>query len=114
METAFLWLAASSLLFVVIVGVMLVLGSWRLLRLERIEPSGDDDLPKISVVVAARNEERDIEAGVLSVNSNSSVYQEIPFGGFKRSGFGRDLGMEAMRLYTEVKNVFIALPPAES
>ncbi len=53
---------------------------------------------------------RDIESGVLSVNSNSSVYQEIPFGGFKRSGFGRDLGMEAMRLYTEVKNVFVHVP----
>ena len=53
---------------------------------------------------------RDIESGVLSVNSNGSVYQEIPFGGFKRSGFGRDLGMEAMRLYTEVKNVFVHVP----
>jgi len=50
---------------------------------------------------------RAVEAGVLSVNTNSSVYQEAPFGGFKRSGFGRDLGFEAMRLYTEVKNVFI-------
>ncbi len=50
---------------------------------------------------------RALEAGVLSVNTNSSVYQEAPFGGFKRSGFGRDLGFEAMRLYTEVKNVFI-------
>ncbi len=52
---------------------------------------------------------RAVETGVLSVNTNSSVYQEAPFGGFKQSGFGRDLGMEAMRLYTEVKNVFIAV-----
>ena len=52
-----------------------------------------------------------IESGVLSVNTNSSVYIEAPFGGFKRSGFGRELGMEALRLYTEVKNIFIAVPP---
>jgi len=50
---------------------------------------------------------RAVEIGVLSVNTNSSVYQEAPFGGFKRSGFGRDLGLDAMRLYTETKNVFI-------
>ncbi|MGD9648346.1 MAG: aldehyde dehydrogenase [Pirellulales bacterium] len=50
---------------------------------------------------------RAVETGVLSVNTNSSVYQEAPFGGFKRSGFGRDLGLDAMRLYTETKNVFI-------
>ncbi len=50
-----------------------------------------------------------LETGVLSVNTNSSVFVEAPFGGFKRSGFGRDLGIEAMGLYTEVKNVFISL-----
>lgn len=55
---------------------------------------------------------RAVESGVLSVNTNSSVHQEAPFGGFKRSGFGRDLGMEAMRLYTEVKNVFVKTPAA--
>jgi betaine-aldehyde dehydrogenase len=53
---------------------------------------------------------REVESGVLSVNCNTSVYQEIPFGGFKQSGFGRDLGMEAMRLYTELKNVFVHVP----
>lgn len=57
---------------------------------------------------------RSVESGVLSVNTNSSVYQEAPFGGFKRSGFGRDLGMEAMRLYTEVKNVFVKVPALET
>lgn len=50
---------------------------------------------------------RMVETGVMSVNTNSSVYQEAPFGGFKQSGFGRDLGVEAMQLYTEIKNVFI-------
>ena len=53
---------------------------------------------------------RAVRTGVLGVNTVSSVFQEAPFGGFKRSGFGRDLGMNAMQLYTEVKNVFIALP----
>ncbi|MCB9555444.1 MAG: aldehyde dehydrogenase [Deltaproteobacteria bacterium] len=52
---------------------------------------------------------RAVESGVLSVNTNSSVHQEAPFGGFKRSGFGRDLGVEAMQLYTELKNVYIDL-----
>lgn len=52
---------------------------------------------------------RAVECGVMGVNTNSSVFIEAPFGGFKQSGFGRDLGMEAMRLYTEVKNVFISL-----
>jgi acyl-CoA reductase-like NAD-dependent aldehyde dehydrogenase len=50
-----------------------------------------------------------IEAGVLSINSNSSVHTEAPFGGYKRSGIGRELGMHALELYTEVKNVFVDL-----
>lgn len=49
-----------------------------------------------------------VESGVLSVNSHSSVHVEAPFGGFKMSGIGRDLGMNAMEGYTELKNVFIA------
>ncbi len=52
---------------------------------------------------------RAIRTGVISVNSNHSVHQEAPFGGVKMSGFGRELGMNALELYTEVKNVFIAL-----
>jgi betaine-aldehyde dehydrogenase len=51
---------------------------------------------------------RAVESGVLSVNSHSSVHVEAPFGGFKQSGLGRDLGMAAMEGYTELKNVFIA------
>ncbi len=51
---------------------------------------------------------RAIRSGVVSVNSNHSVHQEAPFGGMKMSGFGRELGMQALELYTEVKNVFIA------
>jgi acyl-CoA reductase-like NAD-dependent aldehyde dehydrogenase len=50
-----------------------------------------------------------VRAGVLSVNSNASVHTEAPFGGYKMSGVGRELGMHAMELYTEVKNVFVNL-----
>ena len=49
---------------------------------------------------------RAIDTGVLSINSNSSVRPSTPFGGFKKSGFGRELGMHAMDGYSEVKNVF--------
>ena len=51
---------------------------------------------------------RAIETGVLSINSNSSVRVTTPFGGFKQSGFGRELGPNALDHYTEVKNVFYA------
>jgi acyl-CoA reductase-like NAD-dependent aldehyde dehydrogenase len=51
---------------------------------------------------------RGIEAGVLSVNSNTSVRVQTPFGGFKQSGFGRELGMHALDAYSEVKNVFLS------
>jgi betaine-aldehyde dehydrogenase len=50
-----------------------------------------------------------IQAGVLSINSNSSVHTEAPFGGYKMSGIGRELGMAAIDLYTETKNIFIDL-----
>jgi acyl-CoA reductase-like NAD-dependent aldehyde dehydrogenase len=50
-----------------------------------------------------------MESGVISVNSNSSVHTEAPFGGYKMSGNGRELGMHALDLYTEVKNVFVDL-----
>jgi acyl-CoA reductase-like NAD-dependent aldehyde dehydrogenase len=51
---------------------------------------------------------RGIDAGVLSVNSNTSVRVSTPFGGFKQSGFGRELGMHALDGYSEVKNVYLA------
>jgi acyl-CoA reductase-like NAD-dependent aldehyde dehydrogenase len=49
-----------------------------------------------------------VESGVLSVNSHSSVHTEAPFGGYKQSGLGRDLGMTALEGYTELKNIYIA------
>jgi betaine-aldehyde dehydrogenase len=49
-----------------------------------------------------------IESGVISVNSHSSVHVEAPFGGFKQSGLGRDLGLSALEGYTELKNIYIA------
>jgi betaine-aldehyde dehydrogenase len=51
---------------------------------------------------------RAIESGVLSVNSNTSVRVATPFGGFKQSGFGRELGMQALGGYSETKNVYIS------
>jgi betaine-aldehyde dehydrogenase len=51
---------------------------------------------------------RAIETGVLSINSNSSVRVSTPFGGFKQSGIGRELGPDALDYYSEIKNVFYA------
>ena len=51
---------------------------------------------------------RGVEAGNLSVNSHSSVRYSTPFGGFKQSGIGRELGPDALDAFTEVKNVFIS------
>ncbi len=51
---------------------------------------------------------RAIEAGTLSINSNTSVRVATPFGGFKQSGVGRELGPHALDYYTELKNVFLA------
>jgi acyl-CoA reductase-like NAD-dependent aldehyde dehydrogenase len=51
---------------------------------------------------------RAVEAGNLSVNSNGSVRVQTSFGGMKQSGFGRELGLEALDAYTDVKNVFLS------
>jgi len=51
---------------------------------------------------------RGVETGALSVNSNSSVRYSTPFGGFKRSGLGRELGPDALLGFSEEKNVFIS------
>jgi acyl-CoA reductase-like NAD-dependent aldehyde dehydrogenase len=51
---------------------------------------------------------RAIDAGVLSINSNTSVRVATPFGGFKQSGYGRELGPHALDAYTEVKSIFYA------
>jgi acyl-CoA reductase-like NAD-dependent aldehyde dehydrogenase len=51
---------------------------------------------------------RALDTGVLSINANTSVRVQTPFGGFKQSGFGRELGMHALEGYSEVKNVFMA------
>jgi betaine-aldehyde dehydrogenase len=49
---------------------------------------------------------RAIDSGVLSINANTSVRVQTPFGGFKQSGFGRELGLHALDGYSEVKNVY--------
>ena len=51
---------------------------------------------------------RAVEAGNLSVNSNSSVRVQTSFGGMKQSGFGRELGLEALASYSDIKNVFVS------
>ncbi len=51
---------------------------------------------------------RGVRAGNLSVNSNHSVHTELPFGGYKQSGIGREAGMHAAELYTELKSVFFS------
>jgi betaine-aldehyde dehydrogenase len=51
---------------------------------------------------------RALECGVLSINSNTSVRVATPFGGFKQSGYGRELGPRALDAYTEVKSIFYA------
>ena len=51
---------------------------------------------------------RRVQTGVLSVNSSSSVYLEAPFGGYKASGVGRELGMKALDQYSEIKTVYLS------
>ena len=52
---------------------------------------------------------RAVETGVLSINSNTSVRVATPFGGFKQSGYGRELGPHALDAYTEVKSIFYSV-----
>jgi acyl-CoA reductase-like NAD-dependent aldehyde dehydrogenase len=51
---------------------------------------------------------RALESGAISINSNNSVRVTTPFGGFKQSGIGRELGPHALEHYTELKNVFLS------
>ncbi len=51
---------------------------------------------------------RAIDTGVLSINANTSVRVSTPFGGFKQSGYGRELGPHALEAYTELKTIFYA------
>jgi betaine-aldehyde dehydrogenase len=51
---------------------------------------------------------RALETGVLSINSNTSVRVATPFGGFKQSGYGRELGPHALDAYTELKTIYYA------
>jgi len=50
----------------------------------------------------------DLETGVLSVNTHSSVHLEAPFGGMKQSGSGRELGMAGLEAFSELRNIYIA------
>jgi acyl-CoA reductase-like NAD-dependent aldehyde dehydrogenase len=50
-----------------------------------------------------------VRSGVISINCNSSVHAEAPFGGYKMSGLGRENGMHAFEEYTQIKNVYVDL-----
>jgi betaine-aldehyde dehydrogenase len=52
---------------------------------------------------------RRVRTGTLSINTNHGIHMEAPFGGYKQSGIGRELGMYGLKLYTEVKNVYVDL-----
>jgi len=52
---------------------------------------------------------RRVRTGTLSINTNNAIYVEAPFGGYRQSGIGRELGRYGLELYTEVKNVYIQL-----
>jgi betaine-aldehyde dehydrogenase len=51
---------------------------------------------------------RAVETGVISINSSSSVHKELPFGGVKQSGIGKELSPAALEHYTELKSVFLS------
>jgi acyl-CoA reductase-like NAD-dependent aldehyde dehydrogenase len=51
---------------------------------------------------------RAVDTGVLSINANTSVRVSTPFGGFKQSGYGRELGPHALEAYSEVKTIYYA------
>jgi len=52
---------------------------------------------------------RDLKAGTIWINTYNALDTASPFGGFKQSGFGRELGVHALELYTQVKSVWINL-----
>ena len=52
---------------------------------------------------------RRVRTGMLSINTNYGIHFEAPFGGFRQSGIGRELGMYGLELYTEVKNIYVEL-----
>ncbi len=83
-------------------------GEERAVRLANATPYGLSGSIWTSDVGRALRVARAVEAGNLSVNSHSSVRYWTPFGGFKQSGLGRELGPDALAAFTETKNVFIA------
>jgi acyl-CoA reductase-like NAD-dependent aldehyde dehydrogenase len=79
--------------------------------LQVLEPATETvlaEIPRAGAHEADAAVARAIDAGVLSINSNTSVRVSTPFGGFKQSGVGRELGPHALDHYTEVKSVYYA------
>jgi succinate-semialdehyde dehydrogenase/glutarate-semialdehyde dehydrogenase len=58
----------------------------------------------------ARHAAERIEAGYTWINSRTTVYDELPFGGWKESGYGKEHGIEALDYYTETKSVVLGAP----
>jgi aldehyde dehydrogenase (NAD+)/betaine-aldehyde dehydrogenase len=54
---------------------------------------------------------RSIKAGQIGINMPYTAFPGIPFGGYKQSGFGRELGLEALELYLETKSVLVSTSP---
>jgi len=79
--------------------------------IEVIEPATEQvmaEVPRAGAEEVDAAADRAMETGAISVNSNTSVRVSTPFGGFKQSGVGRELGPDALDHYTEVKNVYYA------
>jgi acyl-CoA reductase-like NAD-dependent aldehyde dehydrogenase len=91
-----------------VVGVMKVPDEEEAIRLANDTPYGLSGSVWTRDIGRAIRVAKAIRTGVISVNSSSSVFTEAPFGGYKQSGIGREMGMHAAALYTEVKNIYFS------
>jgi acyl-CoA reductase-like NAD-dependent aldehyde dehydrogenase len=102
------WRLAAEEIFGPIVAVIPFEGEDEAVRLANDTPYGLSGSIWTRDGAKALRMARAVEAGNLSINSNGSVRVQTSFGGMKQSGFGRELGLEALGAYSEVKNVFYA------
>ncbi|HEX4219353.1 MAG TPA: aldehyde dehydrogenase family protein [Acidimicrobiales bacterium] len=105
------WRLASEEIFGPVVAVIPFDGEEEAVRLANDTPYGLSGSIWTRDGAKALRTARAVEAGNLSVNSNGSVRVQTSFGGMKQSGFGRELGLEALGAYSEVKNVFYSTEP---